>query len=200
VASSGMANGNEGSTPALGDGQARKLLEAPPADTLRGVRDRANLTTLLYHGIRQEELSGLRIRDIHSARASCISEARERRGKIRFVPYAMAQRLTEECTPPRRPWRGYSRPRALSGNEQPDGRAGKAARSRLRLPKYRPGIRLETGISAEPTDLYVDSLRATSVMNALSHEADIAKVQKWLGPRECVDYAPLRPAEEPTRG
>jgi len=28
-----MANGNEGSTPALGDAQARKLLEAPPADT-----------------------------------------------------------------------------------------------------------------------------------------------------------------------
>ena len=30
------ANGNESSTPALGDAQARKLLEAPPADTLKG--------------------------------------------------------------------------------------------------------------------------------------------------------------------
>ena len=39
-----MANGNEGSTPALGDSQARKLLEAPPADTLKGARDRAILT------------------------------------------------------------------------------------------------------------------------------------------------------------
>ena len=38
-----MANGNEGSTPALGDAQARKLLDAPPADTLKGVRDRAIL-------------------------------------------------------------------------------------------------------------------------------------------------------------
>jgi integrase len=37
-----MANGNEGSTPALGDAQARKLLEAPAADTLKGVRDRAS--------------------------------------------------------------------------------------------------------------------------------------------------------------
>jgi hypothetical protein len=35
-----MANGNEGSTPALGDAQARQLLEAPSADTLKGVRDR----------------------------------------------------------------------------------------------------------------------------------------------------------------
>jgi integrase len=42
-----MANGNEGSTPALGDAQARKLLEAPPGDTLKGVRDRAILATLL---------------------------------------------------------------------------------------------------------------------------------------------------------
>ncbi len=56
-----MANGNEGSTPALGDAQARKLLEAPPADTLKGVRDRAILATLLYHGIRREELCGLRV-------------------------------------------------------------------------------------------------------------------------------------------
>jgi integrase/recombinase XerD len=47
-----MANGSEGGTPALGDAQARKLLEALPADTLKGVRDRAILATLLYHGIR----------------------------------------------------------------------------------------------------------------------------------------------------
>ena len=64
-----MANGNEGSTPALGDAQARKLLEAPPADTLKGVRDRAILATLLYHGIRREELCGLRVT---ADRVSCI--------------------------------------------------------------------------------------------------------------------------------
>ena len=48
------ANNNEGSTPALGDAQVRRLLEAPPADTLKGVSDRAILATLLYHGIRNE--------------------------------------------------------------------------------------------------------------------------------------------------
>jgi hypothetical protein len=31
-----IAHGNEGSMPALGDAQARKLLEAPPGDTLKG--------------------------------------------------------------------------------------------------------------------------------------------------------------------
>jgi integrase/recombinase XerD len=61
-----MANGNEGSTPALGDAQARKVLQAPPDDTLKGVRDRAILATLLYHGMRREELCGLRVKDIQS--------------------------------------------------------------------------------------------------------------------------------------
>jgi integrase/recombinase XerD len=62
------ANNNEGSTPALGDAQARRrLLDAPPADTLKGVRDRAILATLLYHGIRREELCLLRLRDVQSS-------------------------------------------------------------------------------------------------------------------------------------
>jgi site-specific recombinase XerD len=40
---------------------------------------------------------------------------------------------------------------------------------------------LETGISAEVNGLCLHSLRATAAMNALSHEADIAKVQERLG-------------------
>src|SRR6266404_4019568 len=61
-----MANGNEGSTPALGDAQARTLLDAPPDKTLKGKRDRAILATLLYHGIRREELCRLKVRDVQS--------------------------------------------------------------------------------------------------------------------------------------
>jgi site-specific recombinase XerD len=37
----------EGVTPALGDNQALRLLEAPPAGTLKGKRDRAMLAVLL---------------------------------------------------------------------------------------------------------------------------------------------------------
>ena len=44
-------------TPALSDGQARKLLETPDEQSLKGVRDRAILATLLYHGLRREELT-----------------------------------------------------------------------------------------------------------------------------------------------
>jgi site-specific recombinase XerD len=91
-----MANGNEGTTPALGDRQARKLLEAPPADTLKGVRDRAILATLLYHGIRREELCGLRIKDLHSRQGVMHFRIKGKRAKIRFVPVnAAAQRTIE---------------------------------------------------------------------------------------------------------
>jgi hypothetical protein len=44
----------EGVMPALGDHQARMLPEASPEATLNGKRDRAILTTLLYHGLRCE--------------------------------------------------------------------------------------------------------------------------------------------------
>ena len=57
---------NEGKTPALGDGQARALLDAPPENTLKGKRDRAILATFLHHGLRCKELCGLRVRDLQS--------------------------------------------------------------------------------------------------------------------------------------
>ena len=38
-----------------------------------------------------------------------------------------------------------------------------------------------TGLNIEVTGLCVHSMRATAATNALSHEADIAKVQEWLG-------------------
>ena len=80
------SNNNEGSTPALGDAQARRLLEAPAPDTLKGVRDRAILATLLYHGIRREELCLLRLRDLQSRQGVMHFRIKGKRDKIRFVP------------------------------------------------------------------------------------------------------------------
>src|SRR6202035_1134776 len=91
------SNNYEGSTPALGDAQVRRLLEAPAPDTLKGVRDRAILATLLYHGIRREELCLLRLRDIHSRQGVMHFRIKGKRDKIRFVPvHAMALRLIGE--------------------------------------------------------------------------------------------------------
>jgi site-specific recombinase XerD len=123
------ANGNEGSTPALGDAQARKLLEAPPDDTLKGVRDRAILATLLYHGIRREELCSLKIKDIQSRQGVMHFRVHGKRDKIRFIPvHAMAQRLIEEYL-------------ALAGHAQDA--AG---------PVFRPVMNNRTGECEKPLD------------------------------------------------
>jgi site-specific recombinase XerD len=91
------ANANEGSMPALGDAQVRKLLDAPPEDTLKGIRDRAILATLLYHGMRREELCRLRLRDLHSRQGVMHFRIHGKRGKARFIPvHAMAQWLIAE--------------------------------------------------------------------------------------------------------
>jgi hypothetical protein len=54
----------------------------------------------------------------------------------------------------------------------------------------------ETGISAEVNGLCVHSMRATAAANALENEADIAKVQEWLGHRNVSTTRLLRPAQE----
>jgi site-specific recombinase XerD len=58
----------EGKTPALGDHQARELLGAPGSDSLKDKRDRAILSTLLYHALRREELCKLKVKDFRHAR------------------------------------------------------------------------------------------------------------------------------------
>jgi site-specific recombinase XerC len=62
------AESGEGSTPALGDHQARKLLAAPNEETVKSKRDCAILSTLLYHALRREELCKLKVRDFNQAR------------------------------------------------------------------------------------------------------------------------------------
>lgn len=199
------ANGNEGSTPALGDAQARALLNAPPEDTLKGRRDRAILAVLLYHGLRREELCRLRVKDIQSRQGVPHFRVRGKRGKIRFIPiHAAAQRLIEEYLalaghgeevegPLFRPVRNNRTPEGLNRALDP------ASLYRNIVLHYAQAA----GIRAEVTGLCVHSLRATAATNALSHEADIAKVQEWLGHANVAttrlyDRRKSRPEDSPT--
>ena len=199
-----VANGNEGSTPALGDTQVRKLLVAPPEDTLKGQRDRAILATLLYHGMRREELCRLRIRDIQSRQGVLHFRVKGKRDKVRFVPvHVTAQRLIEQYLA--QAGHGADTPgpvfRPVTNN-----RTGKLDRPLDPASVYRNIVvkyGLETGISAEVNGLCVHSLRATAATNALSHEADIAKVQEWLGhanvsTTRLYDRRKTRPEDSPT--
>src|SRR5271170_717256 len=62
------AESGEGKTPAIGDHQARELLTAPGAETVKEKRDRAILSTLLYHALRRDELCKLKVKDASHAR------------------------------------------------------------------------------------------------------------------------------------
>ena len=78
----------EGKTPSIGDHQARSLLAAPDTDTatLRGKRDRAILSTLLYHGLRRAELCALTVGDIQQRRGVMHFRIHGKGGKIRYMP------------------------------------------------------------------------------------------------------------------
>ncbi|MBV8055014.1 MAG: tyrosine-type recombinase/integrase, partial [Deltaproteobacteria bacterium] len=177
-----VANSNEGSTPALGDAQARKLRDAPPADTLKGVRDRAILATLLYHGIRREELCGLKIRDMQSRQGVMHFRIKGKRDKIRFIPiHAMAQRLIEEYLALAGHGSDVAGPvfRPVTNNRT--GELDKPLDGRSVHHNIVRKYARKTGISAQVNGLCVHSLRATAATNALDNKADIAKVQEWLG-------------------
>ncbi len=199
-----LANGNEGSTPALSDAQARRLLDAPAEDTLKGVRDRAILATLLYHGLRREELCGLRVKDIQSREGVKHFKVMGKGHKIRYVPlHPLAQRLIEQFL-------------LLAGHGEDLGgslfrpvrnnRTGTLARSLNQNSIYRNIVRKYgqvTGLNIEVNGLCVHSMRATAATNALSHEADIAKVQEWLGhanvsTTRLYDRRKTRPEDSPT--
>ena len=198
------AHHHEGLTPALGDAQARALLNAPPEDTLKGQRDRAILATLLYHGLRREELCTLRVRDLQQREGVLQFRVEGKGGKIRFIPVAAkAARLIQVY---------------LNAAGHGDDLAG---------PLFRPVKNNTTGTLAKPlnpTSIYQDivrrygqqvgindtvrgfcvhSLRATAATNALLHGADIAKVQAWLGhanvaTTQLYDKRNHRPEDSPT--
>lgn len=77
---------NEGKSPALGDAQAKALLDAPSDSTFKGVRDRAILSTLLFHGLRRAELCGLSVGDIQQRRGVAHFRVEGKGGKIRYLP------------------------------------------------------------------------------------------------------------------
>ena len=77
----------EGKTPAIGDHQARELLAAPQDDTIKSKRDRAILSTLLFHALRREELCKLKVKDFQHARKGVPHlKVSGKGGKTRYLP------------------------------------------------------------------------------------------------------------------
>lgn len=76
---------HEGKTPGLSDPQAKALLKAPDAETLKGKRDRAVLAVLLYHGLRREEAARLQVEDLQERRSIEHLRVHGKCGKLRYL-------------------------------------------------------------------------------------------------------------------
>ena len=75
----------EGSTPVLSDEQTARLLEAPPSDTLKGLRDRAILATIFFHGLRELEICRLTGRSYYMEKGIMIFHVHGKGDKWRKV-------------------------------------------------------------------------------------------------------------------
>jgi integrase/recombinase XerD len=198
------ADNNEGTTPALSDAQARELLKAPPADTPKGVRDRAILATLLFHGIRREELCKLRVRD-YQRREGIMHVRLEGKGdKVRFIPVATeAQRLIHDYLKASEHGEDLEGPLFRPVKNNTTGELRKPLNPKSVYDEVVKHYGKAVGITVDVHGFCVHSLRATAATNALAHNADIAKVQEWLGhanvsTTRTYDKRRSRPEESPS--
>ena len=189
----------EGKTPAIGDHQARELLVAPQKDGVKSKRDRAILSMLLFHALRREELCKLKIRDVRHARKGVPHlRVSGKGGKTRYLPlHPGTNALVHDYV-------------------EAAGHGADEAGALLRPVRNNRTGRLEQAITADGVyklvraysgqlgfEIGAHALRATAATNALDHQADIAKVQEWLGHANIAttriyDHRRTRPEDSPT--
>ncbi|ABB76078.1 Site-specific recombinase XerD [Nitrosospira multiformis ATCC 25196] len=189
----------EGKTPALGDHQARALLDAPHSLSLKGKRDRALLATLLYHALRRDELCRLTVKDFrHERRGVRHLRVLGKGGKTRYIPlHPAASTLITEYLEAAGHGAEDSAPLFHPVSNNCAGVSSKALTPdgvyKL-VREYSSNLGFEIG---------PHSLRATAATNALDHQADISKVQEWLGhanisTTRIYDHRRSRPEDSPT--
>jgi site-specific recombinase XerD len=193
----------EGKTPALGDHQARALMEAPATSKLKGVRDRAILSVFLFHALRRDELTKLRVKDFNLMRSGVPHiRVQGKGGKTRYLPTNPAAQMHVAAYLER-----------AGHGEDKDG-------ALFRPVKTTRGGSLDAALTAQGVyenvvkkymrqvglmgELFAPhALRATAATNALTHDADIAKVQEWLGhtniqTTKIYDRRKSKPEDSPT--
>ena len=176
-----VINREEGTTAAFSKVQARRLLDAPSADTVAGLRDRAILSVGLQVGLRRAEIAALNVGDLHQDRgfdALRVIRKGGRRDALAINPQA-AQRiraylahaghLSDHDGPMFRPNRPIPNNRPLQPLD-PD------TIDRV-LRRHAAAIGLGRGYSAH-------SMRATFITTALENGAQLEDVQKAAGHRD----------------
>jgi integrase/recombinase XerD len=170
-----------GKTPALSNPQAAELLVAPPADTLKGKRDRAILSVLLHHGLRRAELCQLKVKDFAQPdRDGPRMRVWGKGGKVRYLPihpHTLESVGTYLEAAGHKAETDYWLFQSVSHhhNRNPNGGMTPGGVYSEVVKKYMLPLGL-TGDNMGP-----HALRATAATCALENQADIAKVQEWLG-------------------
>ena len=189
----------EGKTPAIGDHQARELLDAPDGSSLKGKRDRAILATLLYHALRRDELCRLKVKDFKQERRGVPHmKISGKGGKTRYLPlHPAASGLIHDYLD------------AAGHGLEDTGALFRSASNNRDKESQKPitpdGVYKLVQRYSEKLGFKIGahSLRATAATNALDHQADIAKVQEWLGHANIAttriyDHRKTRPEDSPT--
>lgn len=193
-------NSHEGKTPAIGDHQARALLQVADPATLRGLRDRALLATLLYHGLRRTELCTLHVADIQERRGVKHLQVHGKGSKIRYVPLhpgaadAIAAYLEAA---------GHGEDKAGALFRPVSNNTRNGSRSITPDGVYKLLASYAKALQIDVAGFGPHALRATAATNALDNGADIAKVQEWLGhaniaTTKVYDRRQSRPEDSPT--
>lgn len=172
-------NRKRGETKSLSQKQARALLEAPPADTLMGLRDRAILAVGFQVGARRSEIARLAVKDFHQNQGFWSLHFVRKGGEDLSVSVhpQVVQRIQEYLAAaghgedlegplfrPVRKARGIEDPRRHLHPEMVD----------LILRKYVAQLGLGHGFSAH-------SMRATFITTALNNGASLEDVQRDVG-------------------
>lgn len=168
----------EGSTPAIGDHQARALLAAPDTSTLQGLRDRAILATLLYHGLRRAELCALHLVDLQDRRGVRHLRVLGKGSKVRYVPLhpAAAGDIAAYLETA-----GHDDDKAAPLFQPVSNNARGTGRSITPDGVYKVLAKYAGMVGIDISGFGPHALRATAITNALEHNADLEKVQDWVG-------------------
>jgi site-specific recombinase XerD len=193
------AESGERKTPLLGDHQARELLATPAQETIKHKRDRAILSTLLYHALRREELCKLKVKDFRHARHGVQHIRVSDKGKkTRYLPLHAGTIGLIHCYL-EAVGRGADENGALFRpiRNNRSGRLDKAITPNGIYTLVRT-YSAQLGFKIRP-----NARRATAVTNPLDNQTDIAKVQEWLGHANIAatriyDHRKTRPEDSPT--
>lgn len=190
----------EGKTPTISDIQARELLSSPEKVTksIKLLRDKALLSTLLFHALRREELCLLKVGDIEERRGVRHLKVSGKGGKTRYLPLnpGSASLIYEYLA-----LAGHGENRKLPLFRRINEKSDVDFEKHMTADAIYKTVREYSLALGFP--IGVHALRATAATNALDHDADIKKVQEWLGhaniaTTQIYDRRRSKPEDSPT--